>query len=95
MATSAHCSRWGRGRVHIGAPDQNHVGAPVGEIEIAVRVEIADVAQRLPAALQRARFSADIAVRRRQIRISLHVNFADFAGRQLHAIRGKRRHQAW
>ncbi len=43
------------GRIDVGAADQDHVGAPVGEVEIAVLVERADVAQDLPAARQGAR----------------------------------------
>src|SRR5215831_5458488 len=50
------------GGIDVGASDQNHVGAPVGEIEIAVLVEPADVADGFPITGKRTRRGTDIAI---------------------------------
>ena len=50
------------GRVDVGAAAQDHVGEPVAEVEEAVGVEPAEVAERLPAAVAGARLGADVAV---------------------------------
>jgi hypothetical protein len=37
------------GRVHVGAAGNDHVGATVDEIEVAIGVDVAEVADGLPA----------------------------------------------
>ena len=52
------------GGVDVAAADGEHVDAPVGEVEEAVVVEVAEVAERIPA-VAALRGRADVAVGRR------------------------------
>lgn len=50
------------GRIDVGAAAQHHVGETVAEIEIAVRIQPADVAERLPAITAALGLGAEIVV---------------------------------
>ena len=50
------------GRIDVGAAAQDHVGEPVAEIEIAVGIEPADVAERFPAVGTSLRLGAEIMI---------------------------------
>src|SRR5688572_3259681 len=77
-------------RLHIRAPDQDHVGAPVGKVEIAFLIEPSDIAKALPAAGQRPCRGADIAIGRWQGRIATQVDLACFARTEHFAFGGER-----
>ena len=74
------------GGVDVGAAAQDHVGEPVAEVEEAVVVEPADVAERLPAALAGAGLGADVAVAGRVARGGAQPHLALLARRQLVAV---------
>ena len=74
------------GRIDIGAAAQDHVGKPVAEIEIAVGIEPADVAERFPAIGAAFRFSAEIMIGAAGAVIGQEVDFAGLAGRDVVAV---------
>ncbi len=73
------------GRVYVAATDGEHVDAAVRQVEESVGVEIAEIAQRIPA-VARVCGGADVAVGRRAARVGAHIDFADHAGRALVAV---------
>ena len=77
--------RFDLGREHVGAAAEDQVDPPVGEVEVAVVVDVAHVADGgQPVGVDVERTGAEVgrpAVRRR-----LHVDVADLAGRELGAV---------
>ena len=73
------------GGVDVAAADGEHVDPPVVEIEEAVGVEVAEVAERIPA-VAALRGRPDVAVGRRAARRWPHVDLAADAGRALVAV---------
>ena len=73
------------GRVDVRATGEDHVLHAVAEVEVAVLVEPAHVAERLPAALERPGLGADVAVGRPVGRVA-HPHLALLAGRQRVAV---------
>src|SRR6185437_2438388 len=61
--------------------DQDHVREAVGDVDVPVRVDLADVAEGLPALGGAARGGADVAVRRRDLRPPAHPDLAFLADR--------------
>src|SRR3954469_14296 len=74
------------GRIDIGATAQDHVGEPVAEIEIAVGIEPADVAERFPAVAAALRFGAEIVIGAAGAVIGEEIDFTGFTGGDLVAI---------
>ena len=77
--------RFDLGGVDVASSDGEHVHSPVVEIEEAVGVEIAEVAERVPA-VATLRGGTDIAVCRRASRRRTHVDLTDHARRALVAV---------
>ena len=73
------------GRVDVAPADGEHVDATVGQVEKAVGVEVAEVAERVPAVATLG-VDADVAVRGRAARGRAHVDLADHAGRAFVAV---------
>ena len=72
------------GRVDVRPAREDHVLHAVAEVQVAVVVEPAHVAERLPAAVERARLGADVVVRRaRRARRRSHTSPISPAGRSL------------
>ena len=68
------------GGIHVRSAGEDHVGLAVAEIEVAVGVERAHVAERLPTAVDAPRGRADVAVRA-HVRVGRrpHEDLADLA----------------
>ncbi len=73
------------GRVHVGAAHQDHVVETVGQVEVAVLVQEAHVAERLPA-VPALRAGADVAVGDRSVVGALQVDLTDLARREVAAF---------
>ena len=83
------------GGVDIAPADGEHIDPPIGQIQIAVGVEPAEVTQRVPGAQRiRANFggAADIAIGGSAARTGTHVDFPDHTGRALLAVVVEHRH---
>src|SRR4051794_41273477 len=70
-------------RIDVGAAAQNHVGEAVTEIEIALRIEPSDVAERFPAVGAALRLGAEIVIGGAGAVIGQEVDFAGLAGGDL------------
>ena len=70
------------GRIDVGAAAQDHVGEPVAEIEIAVGIEPADVAERFPAVGAALRLGAEIVIGAAGAVIGQEIDLAGLAGRR-------------
>ena len=68
------------GRVYVRAPGHDHVGLAIGEVEVALGVEISEVAERLPAVVCRGRIGPDVAIAGSRTPCGHHVDFAHDAG---------------
>ena len=73
-------------RIDIGAAAQDHVGEPVAEIEVALGIEPADVAERFPAVGAALGLGAEIMVGAAAAVIGQDINFAGLAGGDLVAV---------
>jgi len=73
-------------RINIGAAAQDHVGEPVAQIEIAIGVEPADVAERFPAVGTAFRLGAEIMIGAAGAVDRQKIDFAGLAGRDIVAI---------
>jgi hypothetical protein len=73
------------GGVDVAAADREHVHAPVIEVEEAVGVEVAEVAQRIPP-VAAFRSGTDVAVRRGAARRRPHVDLTHHARRARIAV---------
>ena len=69
------------GRENIGTARHDHVGAAIGDVEIAVRVEPAEISQRLVTVCGAAALRADISVGRALTARRHGEDLPDFAGR--------------
>jgi hypothetical protein len=74
------------GRVHVRAAGHDHVAAPVCEVEVALGVDPAEIAQRLPAVVGRPGLGTDVAVGRALAARRHHVHLADLAQREVVAV---------
>ena len=70
------------GRIDVGAAAQNHVGEAVAEIEIAFRIEPADVAEQFPAVGAALRLGAEIVIGAAGAVIGQEIDLAGLAGRR-------------
>ena len=75
------------GRIHVRAADENHVRLAIDQVQVAVLVEIAHVAEGLPAVGGRRRLGADVAVGGAPAARRQHEHLAHLAGRALAAVR--------
>src|SRR5262249_30871318 len=75
--------------IDVCTANENHVRAPVREIEIALAVHPADIPDGFPATRQRAGFRAEVPIGRRQPRFLPHEYLADLATGQHRAICGE------
>src|ERR1700677_802237 len=71
------------GRPYVDAAGDDEVGPAVGEIEITVGVEMADVADRFPTIHGRAPLRADVAIARAGTARRHREDFTLLAGRQV------------
>ena len=74
------------GRIDIGAAAQDHVGEPVAEIEVALGIEPADVAERFPAVGAALRLGAEIMVGAAGAVIGKEIDLAGFSRRDVIAV---------
>ena len=74
------------GRIDVGAAAQDHVGEPIAEIEIAVGIEPADVAERFPAVRTALRLGAEIVIGAAGPVGGKKIDLAGLAGRDVIAI---------
>ena len=75
------------GRIHVGAADENHVCLAIDQVEVAILVEVAHVAEGFPAVGARGGFGADVAVGGAAAARRQHEDLAHLAGRALAAVR--------
>ena len=74
------------GRIDVGAAAQDHVGEPVAEIEIALGIEPADIAEQFPAVGAALRLGAEIVIGAAGAVIGQEIDFAGLAGRDVVAV---------
>src|SRR3954451_21535666 len=71
------------GREDVGAAAQDQVVATIRDVEVAILVEAAEVAERLPATFAFTRVRADVAV---GLALGVHEDLADLADGQLPTV---------
>src|SRR5690606_25796378 len=81
-------------RIDVLAPHDDHVRPPVDEVEIALGVEVADVAEGLPAIVGRARGRADITIGRSLPARRQEEDVADLARRAVPPVLADDAHAA-
>ena len=74
--------RFDLGRVHVPPAAENHVGAAVRDVEVAVRVEPPEITHRLPAVRRPPPLGTAVREGRAGTRGRQHVDLPDFARRQ-------------
>src|SRR3954471_18011591 len=74
------------GRIDVGAPAQDHVGEAVAEIEVALRIQPADVAERFPAVGAALRLGAEVVIGGVLAVIVEEVDLAGLARRNVVAV---------
>jgi len=68
------------GEIHIGTARDDHVVLPVGEVEVPVLVQGAEVADGLPVIIGGHRRGADVAIGAAVVLVASHPNLSDLAG---------------
>src|SRR5207253_2456877 len=66
--------------IYVGSADQDHVGPAVCDVDVAVLVQVSDVAEGLPSLARGPGRGADVAVGRWLIDAAPHPQFADRTG---------------
>src|SRR5690349_6445089 len=74
------------GRIDVGPTAQDHVGQPISEIEIAIRIKPSDIAQRFPAVRAALRLGAEIMIGGAWAVIGEEIDLAGLAGRDVVAV---------
>ena len=73
-------------RIDVSPPAQDHIAAPVTEVQVAVGIEIPHISEGFPAVLRQSGARTDIAIRGARPARGQHIDFTHLTRRQFAAI---------